>query len=60
MTNQLQNAASSVGAKYRASGRARSQAEFTAKIGVANEEADEAVYWPDREIERSRDREIER
>jgi four helix bundle protein len=42
---QLMRAASSAAANYRAATRARSHAEFTAKIGVALEEADEAVFW---------------
>jgi len=44
---QLTKAATSVGANYRAARRARSHAEFTAKIGVVAEEADESVYWLD-------------
>lgn len=43
--NQLQNAASSAAANYRASSRARSPKEFVAKLGTVSEEADEAVYW---------------
>jgi len=43
--DQLLDCATSVGANYRASGRARSRAEFIAKLGIANEEADEVVYW---------------
>jgi four helix bundle protein len=43
--NQLQCAASSVAANYRATARARSPKEFVAKIGLVNEEADETVYW---------------
>lgn len=35
----------SVGTDYRSAARARSRAEFVAKLGIANEEADEAVYW---------------
>lgn len=35
----------SVGANYRAACKARSKAEFIAKMGVAEEEADEACYW---------------
>ena len=35
----------SVAANYRAVCRARSKAEFVAKIGVVVEEADEAVFW---------------
>jgi four helix bundle protein len=42
---QLIGAATSVGANYRAARRARSHAEFTAKIGVVAEEADESEYW---------------
>jgi four helix bundle protein len=43
--SQLIAAATSVGANYRASRRARSHAEFTAKIGIVAEEADESEYW---------------
>jgi four helix bundle protein len=32
-------------ANYRAAGRARSKAEFIAKIGIVIEEADETVFW---------------
>ncbi len=32
-------------ANYRATCRARSKAEFVAKLGVVVEEADETVYW---------------
>jgi four helix bundle protein len=39
------NSATAVGANYRATSRARSRAEFVAKLAVAVEEADEAVYW---------------
>jgi four helix bundle protein len=34
-----------VGANYRAVRRARSQAEFIARMGIAVEEADETVFW---------------
>ena len=44
-TRQLRRAASSVAANYRATGRARSHAEFTAKMGTVLEEADEAAFW---------------
>jgi four helix bundle protein len=43
--SQLISAATSVGANYRPARRARSHAEFTAKIGVVAEEADESEYW---------------
>jgi len=42
---QLVRAATSVGANYRGACRARSRAEFAAKLGVAVEEADESLYW---------------
>jgi four helix bundle protein len=42
---QLTRAATGVAFNYRASCRARSHAEFTAKIGVVCEEADEAQGW---------------
>ncbi len=42
---QLLRAATSVGANYRASCRARSQTEFIAKIRIVEEEADECMYW---------------
>jgi len=34
-----------VAANYRAAGRARSRAEFIAKIGTVVEEIDETVFW---------------
>jgi four helix bundle protein len=42
---QMIRAASSVAANYRAAGRARSRAEFIAKIGTVVEEIDETVFW---------------
>ena len=42
---QLLRSASSVGANYRAACRARSRAEFVAKLGVVEEEIDESAYW---------------
>jgi four helix bundle protein len=42
---QLLRASSSTGANYRAVCRARSRAEFIAKVGVVVEEADECVFW---------------
>ena len=42
---QLVRAGTSVGANYRSTCRARSRAEFVAKIGVVIEEADESGYW---------------
>ena len=42
---QLVRAGTSVGANYRAACRGRSKAEFVAKMGIAEEEADESAYW---------------
>jgi four helix bundle protein len=42
---QLLRCGTSVGANYRAACRARSDAEFRSKLGICEEEADEAVYW---------------
>ena len=42
---QLQDAATSVAANYHAACRARSRAEFVAKLSIAVEEADESVLW---------------
>ena len=43
--NQLLKCGTSVGANYRASCRAKSQADFIAKMGIVEEEADESIYW---------------
>jgi four helix bundle protein len=43
--DQLMRASSSASSNYRAAGRARSHAEFTAKVGAALEEADESLGW---------------
>jgi four helix bundle protein len=40
---QLLRSGTSVGANYRAAGRARSKAEFVSKMGIVVEEADETV-----------------
>jgi four helix bundle protein len=42
---QLPRSGTSVGANYRAVCRARSQAEFVARMGIVIEEADESVFW---------------
>ena len=34
-----------MGANYRVACRARSKAEFVAKLGIVLEEADETVFW---------------
>jgi len=45
MGKQLLRCGTSVAANYRASCRARSRAEFAARIGIVAEEADESVFW---------------
>ena len=45
VAHQLIRSSTSVGANYRSACRARSSAEFAAKLGVVLEEADESSYW---------------
>jgi four helix bundle protein len=45
IANQIMRSSTSVAANYRAACRARSRAEFIAKIGVVEEEADETAFW---------------
>jgi four helix bundle protein len=45
IANQIIRSATSVAANYRAACRARSRAEFIAKLGVVEEEADETAFW---------------
>lgn len=42
---QLVRCATSVGANYRAACRAKSSADFIAKMKIVEEEADESLYW---------------
>jgi four helix bundle protein len=42
---QIIRCGTSVGANYRASCRARSRAEWIAKMGIVEEEADETLFW---------------
>ena len=42
---QLVRSGTSVGSNYWAACRARSRAEFLAKMGIVEEEADESLYW---------------
>jgi four helix bundle protein len=42
---QVLRSGTSVGANYRAACRARSRAEFIAKLGIVLEEVDETVFW---------------
>ena len=43
--SQLMRSGPSVAANYRAACRARSKAEFIAKLGTVEEEADESAFW---------------
>jgi four helix bundle protein len=43
--NQLLRCGMSVGANYRAACRARSPADFVAKLKIVEEECDESIYW---------------
>jgi four helix bundle protein len=45
MGKQLLRCGTSVAANYRATCRARSKAEFVARMGIVAEEADESVLW---------------
>jgi len=45
IASQLVRSGMSVASNYRAACRGRSRAEFIAKIGVAEEEADETALW---------------
>src|SRR4051812_40148217 len=43
--DQLLRAGTSVAANYRAACRAKSRADFAHKLSIAEEEADESVFW---------------
>jgi len=45
IANQVFRSGTSVGANYRAACRARSKADFIAKLGIVLEETDESLYW---------------
>jgi four helix bundle protein len=45
MGNQLIRSGTSVAANYRAARRARSSREFSSKLGIVVEEADESEFW---------------
>jgi four helix bundle protein len=42
---QVIRSATSTAANYRAAQRGRSKADFVSKIGIAEEEADESLFW---------------
>ncbi len=43
--NQVTKSGTSIGANYREANRARSKADFSNKISIAESEASETVYW---------------
>ncbi len=43
--NQIFRSGTSVASNYRAACRRRSKAEFIAKMGIVEEEADETLFW---------------
>ena len=45
IAHQLMRSSVSVGANYRSACRARSKAEFVAKLGIVLEETDESAHW---------------
>ena len=45
IARQLMRSGTSVAANYRAACRSRSKAEFIAKLGTVEEEADETAFW---------------
>ncbi len=45
IARQIVRSGTSVSANYRSSRRARSHKEFTARIGIVVEEADETLFW---------------
>ncbi|HUO07037.1 MAG TPA: four helix bundle protein [Phycisphaerae bacterium] len=47
IANQLVRSGTSPAANYRAACRARSRADFVAKLAIAEEEMDESEYWLD-------------
>src|SRR5256885_822410 len=45
LARQLLRSATSVGANYRAACRSRSTADMISRLSIAEEEADETIYW---------------
>jgi len=45
LAGQIVRSGTSVAANYRAAGKGRSKSEFIAKLGIAEEEADETQFW---------------
>lgn len=45
LANQIARSGTSLAANYRSACKGRSKAEFIAKLGIAEEEADETQFW---------------
>ena len=45
LTSQIVRSGTSIAANYRAACRAKSTADFIAKMGIVEEEADETLFW---------------
>jgi four helix bundle protein len=45
IARQILRSGTSIGANYRTACRARSRADFAAKLAIVEEEADETLYW---------------
>ena len=58
--NQLLRCATSVAANYRASARAKSNADFISKMGTVEEERDESLFWLELLTESERLRDLSR
>ncbi|MFC2124260.1 four helix bundle protein [Bacteroidota bacterium] len=60
--NQIFRSGTSVPANYRAACRGRSKAEFLAKLGIVEEEADETMFWLEiiREMDILMNKEVDR
>ncbi|HNC23095.1 MAG TPA: four helix bundle protein [Opitutaceae bacterium] len=52
--NQLLRSGTSVAANYRAASRAKSPADFIAKMGIVEEETDESLFWMELLIDSNR------
>jgi four helix bundle protein len=45
MTYQIIKSSTSTAANYRSAGRGKSLKDFIAKLGIAEEECDETIFW---------------
>lgn len=45
ITYQIIKSSTSTAANYRAAGRGKSSKDFIAKLGIAEEECDETIFW---------------